>query len=190
MSFFDKAKQAANQAVAKTKEGVEDVQQKHQLSQAYGELGKTAFELIEAGEISHPKFEVTEMKIGVVGLGTMGAGIAQLAVEAGLETVGREVTDELGEKARGRIDHFLTRKVEKGQIESYDIGLLSKTTDVADFADCDVVIEAIVEELGPKQELFAALEQVCRPDAVLATNTSALSVTEIAGAVSTPERLG
>src|SRR5213078_4002655 len=104
----------------------------------------------------------------------MGGGIAQLAVEAGLETVGREVTDELGEKARGRIDHFLTRKVEKGQISGYDIGLLSTTT-VADFADCDVVIEAIVEELGPKQELFAALEQVCRADAVLATNTSALS---------------
>jgi 3-hydroxybutyryl-CoA dehydrogenase len=129
------------------------------------------------------------MKVGVVGLGTMGAGIAQLAVEAGLETVGREVTDELGEKARGRIDHFLTRKVEKGQIESYDIGLLSTTTDVADFADCDVVIEAIVEELGPKQELFAELERVCKADAVLATNTSALSVTEIAGAVSTAERV-
>jgi 3-hydroxybutyryl-CoA dehydrogenase len=129
------------------------------------------------------------MKLGVVGLGAMGAGIAQLAVEAGIETIGREVTAELGEKARGRIDHFLTRKVEKGQIESYDIGLLSTTTDVADLADCDVVIEAIVEELGPKQELFAALEQVCRPDAVLATNTSALSVTEIAGAVSTPERV-
>src|SRR5690242_5060806 len=67
------------------------------------------------------------MKVGVVGLGTMGAGIAQLAVEAGLETVGREVTDELGEQARGRIDHFLTRKVEKGQISSYDIGLLTTT---------------------------------------------------------------
>jgi len=129
------------------------------------------------------------MKVGVVGLGTMGAGIAQLAVEAGLETVGREVTAELGEKARGRIDHFLTRKVEKGQIAGYDIGLLSTTTDVSDFADCDVVIEAIVEELGPKQELFAELERVCRADAVLATNTSALSVTEIAGAVSTPERV-
>src|SRR3954454_12971431 len=98
----------------------------------------------------------------------MGAGIAQLAVEAGLETVGREVTADLGEKARGRIDHFLTRKVEKGQIESYDIGLLTTTTDVGDFADCDVVIEAIVEDLAPKQELFAELERVCRPDAVLA----------------------
>jgi len=129
------------------------------------------------------------VKVGVVGLGTMGAGIAQLAVEAGLETVGREVTDELGEKARGRIEHFLTRKVEKGQIDSFDIGLLGLTTDVSSFADCDVVIEAIVEELDPKRELFAELERVCRSDAVLATNTSALSVTEIAGATSTPERV-
>src|SRR2546423_1019223 len=129
------------------------------------------------------------MKVGVVGLGTMGAGIAQLAVEAGLETVGREVTDELGERARGRIEHFLSRKVAKGQIDAFDIGLLSLTTDLAAFADCDVVVEAIVEELEPKRELFAELERVCRPEAVLATNTSALSVTEIAGATSTPERV-
>ena len=119
----------------------------------------------------------------------MGGGIAQLAVEAGLETVGREVTDELGETARGRIEHFLTRKVEKGQIDSFDIGLLGLTTDLTAFADCDVVIEAIVEELGPKRELFAELDRICRPDALLATNTSALSVTEIAGATSTPERV-
>ena len=71
------------------------------------------------------------VKVGVVGLGTMGAGIAQLAVEAGLETVGREITDELGETARGRIEHFLSRKVEKGQIDSFDIGLLTPTTDLS-----------------------------------------------------------
>ena len=129
------------------------------------------------------------MRVGVVGLGAMGGGIAQLSVEAGFETVGREVTAELGESARGRIDHFLTRKVEKGQLESYDIGLLTLTTDLADLADCDVVIEAIVEELAAKQELFRELERACRADAVLASNTSALSVTEIAGAVSTPERV-
>jgi 3-hydroxybutyryl-CoA dehydrogenase len=129
------------------------------------------------------------MKVGVVGLGTMGAGIAQLAVEAGLETVGREVTDKLAETARGRIEHFLTRKVEKGQIESFDISLLTLTTDLSAFGDCDVVIEAIVEELAPKRELFAELDRICRPDAVLASNTSALSVTEIAGATSTPERV-
>jgi len=129
------------------------------------------------------------MKVGVVGLGAMGAGIAQLCVEAGLDTVGREVTMELAEAAQERIAHFLTRKVEKGQIESFDVERLTLTTDLADLADCDVVIEAIVEELGAKQELLAELERICRADAVLATNTSALSVTEIASATSSPERV-
>jgi 3-hydroxybutyryl-CoA dehydrogenase len=129
------------------------------------------------------------MKIGVVGLGTMGAGIAQLCVEAGIDTVGREVTADLGANARDRIANFLTRKVEKGQIESFDIERLSLTVDLSDLADCDVVVEAIVEELAPKRELFAELERICRADAVLATNTSALSVTEIAAATSSPERV-
>jgi 3-hydroxybutyryl-CoA dehydrogenase len=133
------------------------------------------------------------VKVGVVGLGAMGAGIAQLCVEAGVDTVGREVTAELGEKARERIAHFLTRKVDKGTMaeDARDaaVARLSLTTDVADLADCDLVIEAIVEELEPKQALFAELERVCRADAVLATNTSALSVTEIASAVSTAERV-
>ena len=132
-------------------------------------------------------------KVGVVGLGAMGAGIAQLCVEAGVETIGREVSLELGEGARDRIGHFLTRKVEKGQLEQSArdaaVGRLSLTTDLADFADCDLVLEAIVEELAPKQELFAELEGVCRPDTVLATNTSALSVTEIAAGTSTPGRI-
>lgn len=132
-------------------------------------------------------------KVGVVGLGAMGAGIAQLCVEAGVETVGREVTAELGEKARERIGHFLTRKVEKGTMEQAArdeaVGRLSLTTDVADFAGCDLVIEAIVEELEPKRELFAELDGICRADAVLATNTSALSVTEIAAATTKPERV-
>jgi 3-hydroxybutyryl-CoA dehydrogenase len=119
----------------------------------------------------------------------MGAGIAQLCVEAGIDTVGREVTADLGERARDRIAHFLTRKVEKGQIESFDIERLSLTVDLDDLADCDVVIEAIVEALAPKRELLAELERICRADTVLATNTSALSVTEIAAATSSPERV-
>jgi 3-hydroxybutyryl-CoA dehydrogenase len=128
-----------------------------------------------------------------VGLGAMGAGIAQLCVEAGLETVGREVTPELGEKARERIGHFLTRKVEKGRLEESErnaaVARLTTTTELGDLAGCDVVIEAIVEELGPKLELFAELDRICGPEAVLATNTSALSVTEIASAASRPERV-
>src|SRR5579875_3748635 len=105
----------------------------------------------------------------------MGAGIAQLCVEAGVETVGREVSAELGERARERIAHFLGRKVEKGQLEFFDLGLLTTTTDLGDLAGCELVIEAIVEELEPKQTLFAELERIVGPDAVLATNTSALS---------------
>jgi 3-hydroxybutyryl-CoA dehydrogenase len=132
-------------------------------------------------------------KVGVVGLGAMGAGIAQLCVEAGVDTVGREVSLELGEKARDRIGHFLTRKVEKGQLEQTArdeaVGRLSLTTELDAFAECDLVIEAIVEELGPKRDLFAELDRICRPDAVLATNTSALSVTEIASATTRPERV-
>ena len=131
--------------------------------------------------------------VGVVGLGAMGSGIAQLCLEAGLDTVGREVSLDLAEQARDRIAHFLTRKVEKGQLEQEardaKLGRLSLTTELGDLAGCDVVIEAIVEELVPKQELFAELERVCSADAVLATNTSALSVTEIAASTSMPERV-
>jgi 3-hydroxybutyryl-CoA dehydrogenase len=131
--------------------------------------------------------------VGVVGLGAMGAGIAQLGLEAGLDVVGREVTPELGDAARSRIEHFLGRKVEKGTLDGEErdaaLARLELTTDLADLAGCDVVIEAIVEELDAKRACFAELERIVRPDAVLATNTSALSVTEIAAATSTPERV-
>ena len=137
---------------------------------------------------------MTEIRtIGVVGLGAMGAGIAQLAVEAGFDTVGREVTPELGAAAAKRIEHFLGRKVEKGQLSEEErdaaVARLGTTADLEALADCDLVIEAIVEELAPKRALFAELDRICRPDAILATNTSALSVTEIAAATTRPERV-
>ena len=132
-------------------------------------------------------------KVGVVGLGTMGAGIAQICAQGGVEVVGHEVSAELGERAAERIGHFLTRAVEKGRMEQANrdaaMGRLRLTTDLGDLADCDLVIEAIVEELAPKQALFEELERVCPEDAVLATNTSALSVTEIAAATERPERV-
>jgi 3-hydroxybutyryl-CoA dehydrogenase len=132
-------------------------------------------------------------RVGVVGLGAMGAGIAQLCVEAGIDTVGREVSLEVAEQGRDRIAHFLTRKVDKGRLEQgardAAVARLTITDDLADLADCDVVIEAIVEMLEPKQELFRELERICRPDTVLATNTSALSVTEIGSTTSSPERV-
>ena len=131
--------------------------------------------------------------VGVVGLGAMGAGIAQLAVEAGYTTVGREVTADLGSAAGERIAHFLQRKVDKGRLSAEEreaaLGRLRLTTDLRDLAACDLVVEAIVEDLGAKLELFAELEQVVPADAVLATNTSALSVTEIAAGTSSPERV-
>ena len=136
-----------------------------------------------------PEIEV----VGVVGLGAMGAGIAQLAIEAGYETVGREVTDGLGDGARARIAHFLQRKVDKGQLENVDreaaLARLTFTTDLGDLGRCDLVVEAIVEDLEAKVALFGELERIVRSDAVLATNTSALSVTEIAAGVTTPERV-
>ena len=132
-------------------------------------------------------------RIGVVGLGAMGSGIAQVAIEAGFEVVGREVADDLARAATERIGHFLTRKVEKGQRsrDERDAALarLSTTTDLGALGDCDLVIEAIVEELEPKRALLSEVEAICRADTVLATNTSALSVTEIAAATRSPERV-
>jgi 3-hydroxybutyryl-CoA dehydrogenase len=132
-------------------------------------------------------------KVGVVGLGTMGAGIAQICVQAGVETVGREVSEELAERARERIAHYLGRGVDKGRLTSEErdaaLDRLTTTTELADLAGCELVVEAVVEELDAKRELFRQLDGVVAPEAVLATNTSALSVTEIASATERPERV-
>src|SRR3954467_2206706 len=125
-------------------------------------------------------------KVGVVGLGTMGAGIAQVSVQAGYETVGREVTDELGARGEATIARYLTRGVEKGRLTQEEkdaaIGRLTLTTELADLAASDLGVEAVLEELPLKREVFAELDRVTRPGAILATNTSALSVAEIAEA--------
>ena len=131
--------------------------------------------------------------VGVVGLGTMGAGIAQVSVQAGFDTIGLEVSPELGERGRKTIERYLTRGVEKGRMTEPErdaaLGRLRLTMDLADLARCDLVIEAVLEELELKREVFAELERVTRADAVLATNTSALSVSEIAEATDHPERV-
>ena len=131
--------------------------------------------------------------MGVVGLGTMGAGIAQVCVQAGLETVGREVSGELAQRGRATIEHYLGRGVEKERITAGErdtaLGLLTTTTALADLSGCDLVIEAIVEELDAKRDLFAELDPLVSAETILATNTSALSVTEIAAATSRPERV-
>jgi 3-hydroxybutyryl-CoA dehydrogenase len=131
--------------------------------------------------------------VGIVGLGTMGAGIAQVCTQAGVETVGREVTPELAERGRATIEGYLARGVEKGRLTQEDmdaaLGRLTLTTELADLADCDLVIEAIVEQAAAKKELFAELDRIVSPQAILATNTSALSVTELAAATSHPQRV-
>jgi 3-hydroxybutyryl-CoA dehydrogenase len=132
-------------------------------------------------------------KVGVVGLGTMGAGIAQLCVQAGVETVGRDVTDELAYRGRATVERYLSRGVEKGRLSEEEkgaaLGRLALTTDLAELAECDLVIEAVVEELDVKLEVFAQLDGILGPGAILATNTSALSVTQIALATDRPERV-
>ncbi len=132
-------------------------------------------------------------RVGVVGLGTMGAGIAQVCIQAGVETIGVEVSEKLGEQARERIDHYLGRSVDKGRIEREErdaaLARLSLSTDRGDLHTCDLVIEAIVEDLDAKRDLFRALDALVPREAVLATNTSALPVTEIARATERPERV-
>ena len=132
-------------------------------------------------------------KVGVVGLGTMGAGIAQVSVQSGFETVGREISADLGERARATVERYLTRGVEKGRLSQDErdaaLARLTLTTELSGLADCDLVIEAALEELELKREIFAELDRVTRPDAVLATNTSALSVSDIAAATKRPERV-
>ena len=123
----------------------------------------------------------------------MGAGIAQVAVQAGDDVVGREVSDELAQRGRATIERYLNRGVEKGRSTAEErdaaLGRLSLTTELMDLRECDLVIEAVLEELDLKRDVFAELDRVCRPDAVLATNTSALSVAEIADATQRPERV-
>jgi 3-hydroxybutyryl-CoA dehydrogenase len=132
-------------------------------------------------------------RVGVVGLGTMGAGIAQVCLQAGLEVVGREVEPALGEAARERIAHYLGRGVEKGRLSAEEkdaaLGRLTTVTDLSELAPCDLVIEAVFEDLAVKHETFKALDSIVGPETILATNTSALSVTQIAKVTQHPERV-
>jgi 3-hydroxybutyryl-CoA dehydrogenase len=125
-------------------------------------------------------------KVGVVGCGLMGSGIAQVCAEAGYDVVVREVNDDLLRKGLGKIDGFLAKGVEKGKVTAERkqevMGRLRGTTAVEDLKDRDIVIEAVVENLAAKHELFKALDMLCPPSTIFASNTSSLSITEM-GAV-------
>ncbi len=122
-------------------------------------------------------------KVGVVGCGLMGSGIAQVAAMAGFPTVVREVSQEVLDKGLASIRKSLDKLVEKNVLSSSQaaeaFARLQPTLQLDGFADCDLVIEAIIENLERKRELFAALDQIVKPEAIFASNTSSLSITEM-----------
>jgi enoyl-CoA hydratase/3-hydroxyacyl-CoA dehydrogenase len=132
-------------------------------------------------------------KIGVVGCGLMGSGIAQVAAQAGYPTIVRELNEELLEKGLGRISAFLDKGVQRKKMTQAKRDAtwanLSGTTDLADLADCDLVIEVIIENRQAKQELFKELDSVCHEGTVFASNTSSLSIADMAAATDRPEKV-
>jgi 3-hydroxybutyryl-CoA dehydrogenase len=131
-------------------------------------------------------------KVGVVGCGLMGSGIAQVAAQAGYQTVVREVNDEFLQKGLGRIDGFLSKSVEKQKITADDksaiLSRLQGTTALSDLASCDIVIEAAIENIELKKEIFGELDKLCLQHTVFASNTSSLTITEMAAATNRPDR--
>lgn len=131
-------------------------------------------------------------KVGVMGCGLMGSGIAEVAARSGHETIVREVSQEFLDKGMARIEKSLGRAVDKGKMEAADrdaaLGRLSGTTELADLADCDLVVEAIVENLEEKCRTFAALDELAKESTIFASNTSSLTITQIAMATQRPER--
>jgi 3-hydroxybutyryl-CoA dehydrogenase len=132
--------------------------------------------------------------VGVLGCGLMGSGIAQVSAQAGYKTIVREVRDDLLEKGLGRIRKFLADGVEKGKVapEARDQTLanLSGTTRFDDLKGCDLVIEAIVENLDEKVAAYSALDALVGPATIFASNTSSLCITELAAKTKRPDRFG
>jgi 3-hydroxybutyryl-CoA dehydrogenase len=130
--------------------------------------------------------------VGVVGCGLMGSGIAQVCADAGHPVVVREVSEDLLKKGLGRIESFLAKGVEKGKLtaerKAEVLGRLKGTTKLEDLRDCDIVVEAVVESLEAKREVFRALDAVAPERTVFASNTSSLSITEMAATTRRPGR--
>jgi 3-hydroxybutyryl-CoA dehydrogenase len=131
-------------------------------------------------------------RVGVVGCGLMGSGIAQVSAQSGFMTVVREVSVDLVEKGIKSIEKNLARLVEKGMIteaaKSEIRGRLKGTTSLEDLKDCDLIVEAIVEQLPAKRELFSLLDAICPASTIFASNTSSLTITEIAASTKRPQR--
>ena len=131
-------------------------------------------------------------KVGVIGCGLMGGGIAEIAAKSGFEVVVREVTDELLEKGEARIRKSMERAVQKEKLTAEDrdaaLARLSFTTKVPDLQDCDIVLEAIVEDLEAKNALFGELDELCGEGTIFASNTSSLTITDMAAATSRADR--
>ena len=131
-------------------------------------------------------------KVGVVGCGLMGSGIAQVTAQADFDTTVVEVSDEALRAGLDRIDAFLARGIERGKVtvqqKEQTLGRIKGTTDLASLGDRDLVIEAVSENLDLKRRTFVRLDEVLRPNALLASNTSSLSITEMAATTRHPER--
>ncbi len=132
-------------------------------------------------------------KLGVVGAGAMGNGIAQVAAQIGCEVVMRDIKDEFVERGMKSIDRFLSRSVDKGKLEAGEkdaiLGRIKGTTDISQLKDMDFVIEVVIEDLELKKSVFKELDELCRPEVIIASNTSSMSITEIAAATNRPEKI-
>ena len=132
-------------------------------------------------------------KIGVVGAGIMGSGIAQVAAQIGCDVVMRDIETRFVEGGIKKIERFLSRGVEKGKVDAREkdtiMGRIKGTLDMADLKDVDFVIEAVIEDLDLKKGVFKELDELCSPDIVLATNTSSMSITEIGASTSRPDKV-
>jgi 3-hydroxybutyryl-CoA dehydrogenase len=131
-------------------------------------------------------------RVGIVGFGQMGSGIAQVCAMAGLDVLAREIDRKFIEKGFSRIDGSLARVVKSGKLTEEDAkkarGRISGTTALADFKDRDLVIEAVIEVMDAKKEVFEQLDHVCPPSTIFASNTSSLTIIEIAAATKRPDR--
>jgi 3-hydroxybutyryl-CoA dehydrogenase len=131
-------------------------------------------------------------KLGIIGCGQMGSGIAQVAAAAGFTVVAREVTADLWKKGVARIEKNIDKLIEKGKADDAFkkkvVGNITGTVNLSDMADCDLVIEAVIEQMDEKIKVFKELDKICKPETILASNTSSLSIGDMAAATGRRDR--